>query len=79
MALRPHRPFDDASVEKAMRCSAAFLKAYEAFRKHRGRGEQKMIVAHRRAPAAADRAKRDLRRAEPPTNAKRNDGKARAG
>jgi hypothetical protein len=78
LLLGPQRPIDEyACAEKMMRCSAAFLKVYEAFRKYRDRGEQKMIVEHR--SAAAERPKRDLRRTAPPTNAKRNDGKARAG
>ncbi len=79
MAVRPFRPLDDVCIEKMMRSSAAFLKVYDVFRKHRGRGEQKMIVEHRSAPAAAERAKRDPRRTATRTNTKRNDDKVRTG
>jgi len=79
MAQRPQRPFDDSCIQKLIQCSNAVIRLHETFRKHRGRGEQKVIVERRTAPAPAQRAKRDLRRTARRMNAKRDDDKVRAG
>ena len=79
MAQRPQLPFDDSCIQKLIQCSNAVVRLHETFRKHRGRGEQKIIVERRTGPATAERAKRDLRRAAPRMNAKRHDGKASVG
>ena len=45
-------------LERAMVLSKRVEKLHEAVRKHRGRGEQKVIVEHKTVPASVERANR---------------------